>query len=130
MTTKLPRLAVLDDETQMRKALCRLLRSHGFEVETYALGEDLIAAVADDELDCLVLDLHMPGMNGFDVLKALDARERKLPVIVITGHDEPQNAGRVRALGASAYLTKPLDASCLLAAIAQATAPNGFSPVE
>jgi FixJ family two-component response regulator len=128
MTKKLPRLAVLDDEVRMRKALRRLLQSHGFQVEIFAVGEDLLAAMETEELDCLLLDLHMPGINGFDVLKALDAQDINLPVIVITGHDEPQNAARVRALGASAYLTKPLDASCLLAAITQATAPNGFSP--
>ena len=111
----------------MRKALSRLLQSHGFQVETFAVGEELIAAA--EGLDCLVLDLHMPGMSGFDVLKVIGTQDIKLPVIVITGHDEPQNEGRVRALGAVAYLTKPLDVSCLLAAIAQATAPEGFSAV-
>src|SRR6186997_2243327 len=106
-----PRLAILDDEARMRIALCRLLRTHGFEVEAFAVGEDLIAGV--HRVDCLVLDLHMPGMSGFDVLKEFLVREIKLPVIVITGHDEPQNPGRARALGATAYLTKPLDETCL-----------------
>lgn len=122
MTNTVPKLAVLDDEVQMRKALSRLLRSCGFEVETYSYGEELIAAVMVDCPDCLVLDLHMPGMMGFDVLKAFAERDIKIPVIVITGHDEPHNAGRVLALGASAYLTKPIDETCLLAAIARATA--------
>ena len=124
MTKNLPRLAVLDDELQMRKALSRLLRAHGFEVETFGIGEHLLEALAAECPDCLVLDLHMPGMTGFDILEAFRKKQIKLPVIVITGHDEPQNAGRVRDLGAVAYLTKPLDESCLLAAIAQATGPQ------
>jgi two-component system, LuxR family, response regulator FixJ len=121
MTNNLPRIAVLDDEVKMRKALSRLLRTHGFDVETYSNGEDFLGAVSLESPHCLVLDLHMPGMTGFDVLKAFVDRNIKLPVVVITGHDEANNANRVHALGASAYLTKPIDESSLLAAIARAT---------
>ena len=68
-------------------------------------------------LDCLLLDLHMPGINGFDVLEAFRSRQIPVPVIVITAHDEPGTAERVRALGAAAYLKKPVDRDTLLAAI-------------
>jgi CheY-like chemotaxis protein len=69
----------------------------------------------------VLLDLHMPGINGFGVLEALGVRHNPLPVIVITAHDEPGTAQRVRAFGACAYLRKPIDHNTLFAAIAEAT---------
>jgi FixJ family two-component response regulator len=123
MPTKQLVIAVLDDEPEMRKALRRLLGSRGFLVEEYACAEDLIAALNLHTVDCLLLDLHMPGTNGFDVLGAFQVRHILVPIIVITAHDEPGTADRVRALGASAYLKKPVDRDALLAAI-EAAAPQ------
>jgi CheY-like chemotaxis protein len=109
---------VLDDESEMRKALRRLLTSRGFRVEEYGSGEDLLAAVGSHPLDCLLLDLHMPGLNGFDVLEAFRSRQIPVPVVVITADDESGTAERAHALGASAYLKKPVDREVLLSAIA------------
>jgi FixJ family two-component response regulator len=110
-------IAILDDEPAMRKALRRLLTSCGFRVEEYERGEELIAASGSNSLDCLLLDLHMPGLNGFDVLETWRSRRIAVPVIVITAYDEPGMAERVLALGASAYLKKPAEKQALLAAI-------------
>jgi FixJ family two-component response regulator len=110
-------IAILDDEPAMRKALRRLLTSCGFCVEEYERGEELIAASGSNSLDCLLLDLHMPGLNGFDVLETWRSRRIAVPVIVITAYDEPGMAERVLALGASAYLKKPAEKQALLAAI-------------
>ena len=114
---------MLDDDLQMRKALRRLLGSHGFRVEEYECGNDLLAALPLHQPDCLVLDLHMPEVSGFDVLATFAEQHVKMPVVVITGHSKPDTASRVRALGASAYLTKPVDESALLAAIQFALIP-------
>ena len=115
-------IAVLDDEPEMRKALRRLLASRGFCVKEYEGGEAFLAAFGSEPLDCLLLDLHMPGLNGFDVLEALCIRQLSVPVIVITAHNEAGTAERARALGVSAYLKKPVDRDVLLSAIAEATA--------
>lgn len=104
----------------MRKAIRRLLTIRGFRVEEYECGEDLLAALGAHPLDYLLLDLHMPGISGFDVLEALRSRGISTRVIVITAHDEPGTAERVRDLGASAYLKKPVDRETLLAAINEA----------
>ena len=117
-----PVVAVLDDEPEMRKALRRLLTCRGFRVQEYERGEDLLAALDSQPLDYLLLDLHMPGINGFNVLETFEARHIPVPVIVITAHDEPGTRERVHALGASAYLKKPVDRDALLSAIAAATA--------
>ena len=107
-----------DDEPEMRKALRRLLTCRGFGVEEYDCGEDLLAAVGSRPPDCLLLDLHLPGINGFDVLEAFRSRQIPVPIIVITAHDESDTAERARELGASAYLKKPVDRDALLSAIA------------
>ena len=115
-----PLIAVLDDEPQMCKALGRLLKTYGFEVVTFALGADLLAACASRLPDCLLLDLHMPDLNGFEVLERLATQHLLVPAVVITGHDQPGYAERVRALGGVDYLLKPLNEAQLLAAIGKA----------
>lgn len=114
-----PLIAVLDDEPQFCKALARLLKTHGFDVVTFTRGEEFLAACASRLPDCLLLDLHMPDSNGFDVLERVAARH--LPVLVNTGHDQPGNAERVRTLGGLDYLLKPLNESKPLAAISKVT---------
>ena len=127
MLTAAPVVAVLDDEPEMRKALRRLLTCRGFRVQEYECGEDLLAAVDSQPLLCLLLDLHMAGVTGFDVLEAFRSRHIAVPVIVITAHDEPGTAERVRGLGAADYLKKPVDRDALLTAIQTATTPRRAS---
>ncbi len=111
---------MLDDEPKMRKALRRLLGTHGFHVEEYERGDDLLAALPLHPPDCLVLDLHMPEVSGFDVLENFAAQHISIPVVVVTAHDEPGAAERARALGATAFLIKPVDASALVREIESA----------
>jgi FixJ family two-component response regulator len=113
-------LAVVDDDADVRVALTRLVSSAGFAVETYACGADFLRSVDDHEPDCLVLDLHMPDMSGFDVQGALAAAHATVPVVVITGHDTPESRSRALRLGARAYLCKPVDDEELLTAIGTA----------
>ncbi len=120
MVTAAPIIAVLDDEPEMRKALRRLLACRGFQVAEYERGADLLEALGSRRLDCLLLDLHMEGVNGFEVLEAFLTRKVHLPVIVVTGHDEPGTEEQARRLGAVAYLKKPVDRDALLSSIAAA----------
>jgi len=113
-----PLIAVLDDETQFCKALARLLKSYNFEVVTYTHGEEFLKSCALRLPHCLLLDLHMPEINGFEVLDRI--ARKHLPVIVITGHDSPEARARAVAGGVSAYLRKPVDDQLLLDAIAVA----------
>lgn len=107
----------------MRKAFRRLLGCHGYQVREYSRAEDLILDLAVDPPGCLILDLHMPGANGFDVLEALHSRHPAVPTVVVTAHDEPGTELRVRALGAVAYLKKPVDRDALLSAVELAGNP-------
>ena len=122
MATDRPRIAVVDDEAPVRRALERLLRSVGMEVCTFHSGIQFLEECESAALDCVVLDLHMPDINGFEVQEQLNEVRSTLPVIVITGHDATETQNRVMAAGASAYLLKPIDESVLLEAIALAIA--------
>lgn len=110
-------IGVLDDEPEMRKALRRLLGSQGYEVTEFASGKKFIDSLGKHHLDCLLLDLHMPDINGFDVLEMLHSQSNPMAVIVITAHDTQETAEQVRALGAIAYLRKPVDKDELFAMI-------------
>jgi two-component system response regulator FixJ len=122
MATRTPRIAVVDDDPFVLRGLGRLLRSAGFDVDTYASGAAFLNAGGDDEPDCVVLDLHMPQTTGFEVQAQLVKRGRCAPVIVITGGDNPDARSRALRLGAKGYLEKPVDDKALLAAIAVAIA--------
>lgn len=117
-----PKIAVVDDEESVRKAVQRLLRSAGMEVETFPSGAKFLDAMKSRAVDCVVLDLHMSGANGFDVQAQLVRLGKWLPIIVMTGHDTPDARARALAGGAMAYLLKPVDDKVLLDAIATAIA--------
>jgi FixJ family two-component response regulator len=121
MSRTVPVVAIVDDEDSVRRALERLLRSAGISPDVFASGETFLASLAIRRPDCVILDLHMPGVTGFDVQTRLNASEYRVPVIVITGHDSAESRERVHALGASDYLRKPVGAKALLDAIHRAT---------
>jgi len=117
-------VAIVDDEESVRKALARLLRSAGFAVEAYASGAEFLGALPQRSPDCLVLDLRMPHVSGFDVQRALQQAGARLPVVVITGDDSPESRAQALGLDARACLRKPVDAAMLLDAIADAVRPS------
>jgi FixJ family two-component response regulator len=125
MSTSNPCIAVVDDEAAVRMALQRLLRSAGLSVQAFASGATVLEFVRTERPDCIVLDLHMPGVNGFEVQDSLSQAGFRIPIVVITGHDAPEARARALAGGASAYLLKPVDDSMLLAAIDAAIAAAG-----
>lgn len=116
----MPSVAIVDDEEGVRKALGRLLRASGLEAESYANGQEFLDAAVARQPDCVVLDLHMPGMSGLQVLRKLKAAGQRLSVVVITAHDEPETREQCLAAGACAYLRKPLEDRVLLNAISAA----------
>lgn len=123
MVAEHARIAVVDDEADVLRALQRLLRSSGYAVDVYANGEAFLLAVTGDCPgcpDCLLLDLHMPGMSGFEVQARMRACNCKIPVVIITGHDTASAEGRAMAGGAFAFLRKPVDGEFLLATIERA----------
>jgi FixJ family two-component response regulator len=115
-------IAVVDDEEAVCRALERLLRSVGFDVETFASGAAFLESRGRWRADCVVLDMHMPGVSGADVQARLAAAAQEVPVVVITGRDSDDVRERAMAAGAAAYLRKPIDDQTLLSALAAAIA--------
>jgi len=123
VTKTQPHIAVVDDEEPIRKALMRLMRSAGLSVETFGSGPEFLQSIDTRLPDCVVLELHMPQMNGFNVQAHLARKCAALPVIIVTGHDLPDARERAMAGGASAFLRKPVLDRTLLDAISAATSP-------
>src|SRR3546814_7802802 len=82
-------------------------------VESYASGEEFLASLQQQKPDCVVLDLHMPGMSGLEVQEQLNHLQKRPPVIIVTGHYEPGMRRRCILAGASGYLRKPIDGELL-----------------
>ena len=121
MATERPQVvAVVDDDAEVRVALMRLLASAGFAAEAFASGDEFVQSIAGHTPECVVLDLHMPGLSGFDVQQQLTDCHPEVPVVVITGHDTSEARRRALSLGARAYLSKPVDDEALLRAIGEA----------
>ena len=114
------RIAVVDDEVSVRKALQRLLRSAGMDVDVFPSGTAFLRSLQDSVPDCVVLDLHMPDVNGFHVQERIAELGVRLPMLVITGHDTPEARTRAIAGGADVYLLKPIDDRVLLDGIGYA----------
>jgi len=117
-------ITIVDDEEPIRNALRRLLRSAGMDVETFPSGVEFLDSLATRRPDCVVLDLHMPVVNGFEVLEQLAKSDMHLPVVVITGHDSDETRYLALARLPVAYLRKPVDDQVLLDAIALALRHN------
>src|SRR5262249_6315923 len=127
MASGRPRVAIVDDDTSVRRALARLLNASSFDASTFESGQAFLESLAADTPDVVVLDPARPGMNGFAVLAALSRAGLTLPVIMITGHATPETQARCQAAGAVAYLGKPLDQATFLQAAAEAAAAGSHA---
>ena len=130
MTAGGARIAVVDDDSSVRRGLERLLRSGGYEVEAYSSVHAFLAADGLDAIGCLILDVRMPGPSGLDLQAVLAAEGRKIPIVFITGHGDISMAVRAMKAGAVDFLSKPFDADELFRAIEQAgrAVPDGSPP--
>lgn len=117
-------VALVDDDDSVRRAVARLLRIAGLEVDVYATGEAFLNALETRPPDCVVLDMYMPTMSGLDVQAALVAQRPGLPIVFISAHDDAAVERHALAAGAAAFLHKPFSEQQLLSAIATATAAD------
>lgn len=122
------RVAVVDDDPSVRNALRRILNVQNMHVEGFASGEQFLAALPDNPPDCVVLDLHMPGLSGLEVQHRISDSEWHLPVVMVTGHHEPGLRRRCLSAGAAVYLRKPVDGQILREAIDEAIAGRREDP--
>jgi FixJ family two-component response regulator len=122
MTEDTPLIAVIDDGPSVRRALLRLLRVEGFLAESFSSASEFLKTPIEAPFACLILDIHLGGMSGLDLLDHLKEAGSRVPVVIITAHDDESAEARALHGGASAFLRKPLEAQVLLDAIRQAVA--------
>jgi FixJ family two-component response regulator len=113
-------VAVVDDEESVRKALGRLIRSAGYAVEMFGSGGEFMQSLKRTRPDCVVMDLRMPVLSGFELQAALQRSGVTVPVVIITGDDSPESRDRALRGGARAFLRKPVDDALLIEAIQNA----------
>src|SRR5215510_4711902 len=127
--TYLGRVLVVDDDPGMRRVCARVLGNEGWDVVVVEGGKAALDCVAEHAapFDCIVSDVHMPGMDGFALIAAIRRHDDDLPVLLMTG--DPSLDGAVRAIdsGAVSYLSKPFDHETLGAAVARAARRHGVA---
>jgi FixJ family two-component response regulator len=111
------RIAIVDDDAAVRKALARLLSLSNYSLRTYGSAREFLDSLPSGRPQCLILDLQMPEMTGLELHAMLVHIGLKIPTIVITAHGEASFREQYCAIGAAACLLKPLDESVLLAAV-------------
>jgi FixJ family two-component response regulator len=110
---------VVDDDRSMRRALRMQLRLVGFNVRTFESAESLLAGRFPTTNACLLLDIYMPGMTGFELCRALAAEQRQIPTVLMSGRDDEETR-RLSKAQRLPCLFKPIDQAALLGAIQKA----------
>lgn len=124
MTTR--RLVYLvDDDDAVRRSAGFMLKTSGFEVESFASGVEFLKVVKGAALGCILLDVRMPGMDGLEVQRELREMGVTMPVIVLTGHGDVNVAVAAMKAGALDFIEKPFEKAVLLSALEE-----GFAQIE
>lgn len=120
MASSAPLISIVDDDLSVRRALRRLVQSAGYTVATFASAREFLDSPARAQVACLVLDISLDGMSGFDLQERLAVDHPALPIIFITALDEVTTRERFRRSGVAVQLRKPVDEHTLLHAIKRA----------
>jgi FixJ family two-component response regulator len=111
------RISIVDDDESIRRATGGLLRSVGYQVETFASAELFLESDALRQTDCLVLDVRMPGIDGLELQRRLNAAQSHVPIIFVTAHDDKSHRTAAIDAGAASFFHKPFEANAFVTAI-------------
>jgi FixJ family two-component response regulator len=121
MTYSCARIAVVEDDAGVRTALQQLLSAAAFDALTFASAEEFLESNCRRErVDCLIADIHLPGMNGVALLQTLAADGDALPAVLITARDDAATLESIRQAGPTPHLHKPFSDEALFDAIGRA----------
>ena len=128
MSEAAPAIFVVDDDASLRKALSRLIGSAGYRVLTFSSAAEFLESKIDDCPCCLVLDVQMPGLTGFDLQSEMKIRNLDFPIIFLTGHGDIPMSVKAMKEGALNFLTKPVSDKDLLGAVQEAIEDDAERP--
>ena len=115
-----PLIVVVDDDASFLRSMGHLLRSAGYMVVTFGAGREFLATSAKIQASCLVLDVHMPEMTGFELLREVSRQGLTPPAIFVSAYDTAQSREQARQAGSFGFLLKPFDKGELLDALDRA----------
>lgn len=110
-------IGVVDDDEEVRDSIVAFFRSEGISVCAFPSAESLLASPLIDTLGCLVTDLHMPGMDGFDLRRELIDQGKNFPLVMMTAFASPDARAVANSLGIAEFFEKPADPDVLLKAV-------------
>jgi FixJ family two-component response regulator len=113
-------IAVIDDDMSCRLALAESLRSLGYEAREFASAEEFISGDEDEFCDCVITDVHMPGMNGFELSRLLTTRDSPVPVIMMTALRGQGLESKAKASGSVCLVKKPFQSDALVGCLQRA----------
>ena len=116
-------ISIVDDDVSLARALRRLVGSAGYVVETFASAPEFLSSTPSTRTACLILDIYLEGMNGFELQEQLAADRLAIPIIFMTAHDDITTRERIRRSETAGYLVKPFDGQVLLAVIRRVAGP-------
>ena len=111
---------LVDDDASVRRSVGFMLKTSGYQVQTYESGLDLLKRTIDLNPGCILLDIRMPGMDGLEVQQALQDNGVALPVVIMTGHGDVGLAVKAMKTGAVDFIEKPFEKDALLASLQEA----------
>ena len=116
----IPTISIVDDDESVREALANLLQSVGYTTEVFASAEDFLHSDHHQHSKCLILDVRMPGMSGFELERRLVAAGFSIPIIFISAHGDEEARGPALRERPVAFLRKPFSETALLSAVESA----------
>ena len=125
-----PTVHIVDDDTALCRALSRVLQLQGWPVRCFASSEAFLAECDDSASGCLLLDLQLPGLDGLALQQRLIAARITLPIVFLSGHGDIPMSVRALKAGAHDFLTKPVAAADLLAAVSRAAARHAEARLQ
>jgi len=105
---------LIDDDISIRRGFELFLKSAALDLTSFERAEDFLSTIKPQPTDLLILDLHLPGMSGIDLLKKLLQDGIQIPVIVVTAFVDKQSQEACKKYGVKAYLRKPVDGEALI----------------
>jgi FixJ family two-component response regulator len=121
-------ISVVDDDASFLRSVGRLLRSAGFNVQTFGSARQFLSSLGSFTPRCVILDVHMPEMSGLQLQECLANQGFCVPIIFVTAYDTPQTREHARRAGSFGLLLKPFDKEALLRAIREAVRCQGIGP--
>lgn len=117
-------VAVVEDDHSVNHAICRLLRAAGVEARAFESGEALLMDDRIRDHRCLIIDAELPGISGFQLYRTLRCNGVRIPVVVVTAHDDAEHRAQAAEVGAASYFSKPFSSAAFLAAVMDAMGRN------